>query len=566
MAMILLMAFLDMLGVASILPFMAVLADPNMIQTNTLLNGAFTAGRHIGIHTTEHFLFALGVLVFVLLVTSLSFKAFVTHTQTHFVLMREFSIAKRLMEGYLCQPYTWFLDRHSADLGKNILSEVETVIYNGMLPFVILVAQGTVAVTLLLLLVLIDPLLALSITGVLGSSYACILLFVSSRLKRLGRERIQANQERFTVVNETFGAVKELKVGGFEEVYLGLFSKPAEIFAKSQASTQLISQLPRFLLEAAAFGGLLLVVLYLMAEGESLATTLPVISLYAFAGYRLMPALQQIYGALTQLRFVGTALDALYRDFSDVQKTDFNVKQSTSLTFNKAIQLQQVNYCYPKASNPTLKGIDLNIPIHSTIGFMGSTGSGKTTLVDVILGLLEPQEGCLSVDGQTITAANRRSWQSLIGYVPQHINLVDGSIAANIALGVPAENIDHEAVMKAAKIANLHDFVVRDLSQTYATGVGERGVRLSGGQRQRIGIARALYHKPQVLVLDEATSALDIHTEQVVMEAINHLSHAMTVILIAHRLNTLRQCDQIYLLEGGRVKASGTYQELINSK
>jgi ATP-binding cassette, subfamily B, bacterial PglK len=322
---------------------------------------------------------------------------------------------------------------------------------------------------------------------------------------------------------------------------------------------------PRFALEAIAFGGMLLLILYLMARSGSFAGALPIIALYAFAGYRLMPALQQIYDAFTQLRFAGPALDALHQDLSSLQAADAQHGPLSPLLLTQAIELNQVSYRYPNAPHPALKGIDLTIPAHSTVGFVGATGSGKTTMVDVILGLLEPQEGHLSVDGLPITAAKRRQWQRAIGYVPQHIYLADDSVAANIAFGVNPKDIDPQAVERAAKIANLHEFVVNDLPQSYATTVGERGVRLSGGQRQRIGIARALYHNPQVLILDEATSALDNLTEQAVMEAVNNLGHDITIILIAHRLSTVRQCDQIYLLERGEVKAGGTYEELAAS-
>jgi len=562
MSMILVMAILDMLGVASILPFMAVLTNPELVQTNAMLNTAFTISRHIGILTPEQFLFALGALVFVLLVTSLAFKALTTYAQTRFALMREYSIGKRLVEGYLHQPYSWFLNRHSADLGKIILSEVHTVINNGMAPLMTLMAQSTVALALLILLIIVDPLLALSVGVVLGLAYAGIFAVMSGWLKRLGQARIDANKERFTAVSEAFGAAKEVKVGGLEQAYIQRFAKPAEIYAKGQATAQVISQLPRFALEAIAFGGMLLVMLYLIAKSGSFASALSIIALYAFAGYRLMPALQQIYGAFTQLRFAGPALDALYQDLNSLQAADAQRGPLSPLSLTQAITLNHVSYRYPNVPQPALKGIDLSIPAHSTVGFVGATGSGKTTTVDVILGLLEPQEGHLSVDGQPITAANRRQWQRAIGYVPQHIYLADDSVAANIAFGVPAKDIDQQAVEYAAKIANLHEFVSNDLPQGYATIVGERGVRLSGGQRQRIGIARALYHSPQVLILDEATSALDNLTEQAVMEAVNNLGHDITIVLIAHRLSTLRQCDQIYLLERGEVKASGTYEEL----
>jgi ABC-type multidrug transport system fused ATPase/permease subunit len=563
MGLILVMAFLDMLGVASILPFMAVLANPELVETNAVLNTAFQAASGIlGIHTPEQFLFALGMLVFVLLVTSLAFKALTTYAQTRFALMREYSIGKRLVEGYLHQPYSWFLNRHSADLGKTILSEVGNVIGNGMTPLMTLMAQSTVALALLILLLIVDPLLALSVGVVLGLAYAGIFAVMSGWLKRLGQARIKANQERFTAVSEAFGAAKEVKVGGLEQAYIQRFAAPANSYAQSEASARVVAQVPRYALEAIAFGGMLLVMLYLMAKSGSFAAALPIIALYAFAGYRLMPALQQIYGAFTQLRFAGPALDALHQDLISLQAANAQHGPLSPLPLTQAITLNHVSYRYPNAPHPALKGIDLSIRAHSTVGFVGATGSGKTTTVDVILGLLESQEGHLSVDGQPITAANRRQWQRAIGYVPQHIYLADASVAANIAFGVSPQDIDQHAVERAAKIANLHEFVINDLPEGYATTVGERGVRLSGGQRQRIGIARALYHNPHVLILDEATSALDNLTEQAVMEAVNNLGHDITIILIAHRLSTVHQCDQIYLLERGEVKAQGTFEEL----
>ena len=560
--MILVMAFLDMLGVASILPFMAVLANPDVVQTNALLNTAFTASQNIGIGTAEQFLFALGVLVLVLLIISLTFKALTVYAQTRFALMCEFSIGKRLVEGYLHQSYSWFLNRHSADLGKTILSEVGAVISGGMIPLMTLMAQSTVVLALLILLIIVDPMLALSVGVVLGLAYAGIFAVMNGWLKRLGQARVDANQRRFTAVSEAFNAAKEVKVGGMEQAYIKRFARPAEIFAKARASALVIAQLPRFALEAIAFGGMLLVILYLMAKSGSFASALPIIALYAFAGYRLMPASQQIYQAATQMRFAGPALDALHQDLSNLQAAGPWHGIISPLPLTQAIRLEQVSYRYPNAAGPALRGVDITIPVRSKIGFVGATGSGKTTTVDVILGLLEPQDGSLKIDGQPITASNRRQWQQTIGYVPQHIYLADDSVAANIAFGVNSKDIDQLAVERAAKIANLHEFVASDLPQGYDTAVGERGVRLSGGQRQRIGIARALYHDPQVLILDEATSALDSLTEKAVMEAVDNLGHDITIILIAHRLSTVRQCDQIYLLERGEVKAQGTFKEL----
>ena len=288
-------------------------------------------------------------------------------------------------------------------------------------------------------------------------------------------------------------------------------------------------------------------------------------ALYALVGYRLMPSLQQIYASWATLSYAAPALDALHKDLMSLKTVEPVPKSTAFMPFNQAITLSNIVFTYPKASQPSLKKISLEIRAYSTIGLVGSTGSGKTTTVDLILGLLEPQEGTLELDGQVINSSNRSCWQQSIGYVPQQIYLADDSLAANIAFGVEGNKIDQAAVERSAKIANLHEFVINELPHAYATTVGERGVRLSGGQRQRIGIARALYHNPQVLILDEATSALDNLTEQAVMEAVNNLGHEITIILIAHRLSTVRQCDHIFMLEKGEIKAQGNYEELNTS-
>lgn len=564
--MVLIMAFFDMLGVASILPFIAVLASPDIIETNKSLNSAFTLSNYIGIKTKEQFLFALGLLVFLLLVFSLAFKALTIYAQTRFALMREYSIGKRLMEGYLHQPYSWFLNRNSADLGKNILSEVQTVIANGISPFLTIIAQGAVAIALMFFLFVFNPLLALGAGITLGLAYASVFFFINAWLKRLGQVRVDANQKRYSAVSEAFGAAKEVKLGGLENFYIERFANPAEKYAKGQASAMAIAELPRFALEAIAFGGMLLIILYLMAKSGDFGSILPIITVYAFAGYRLLPALQQIYGAFTQLRFVSPALDALHQELKSLEAAEVQQKDTKLLMpLAQAITLEKVSYRYPNTLRNAVAGIDLTIAAQSTTAFVGTTGSGKTTIVDLILGLLKPQTGKISVDFNSITGSNLYHWQRSIGYVPQHIYLSDDSVAANIAFNSQHEDIDFLAVERAAKIANLHDFVVHELSKGYDTKVGERGVRLSGGQRQRIGIARALYKNPQVLIMDEATSALDNLTEHAVMEAVDNLLGKITIIMIAHRLSTVRNCDQIFLMDQGQLKAKGTFDQLFRS-
>jgi len=559
LSMVLIMALLDVVGVASIMPLMAVLGNPEMIKTNPLLALAY---KELGFTSTQDFMFFLGGAVFILLVFSLAFKAMTTFAQLRFTLMREYSIGCRLIEGYLHQPYTWFLNQHSADLGRTVLSEVGHVINGAMQPMMVILAQGFAGIAIILLLVAVDPELALIVGMVLGVSYLLIFQSIKEFMSRIGSERAKANQARFTVVSEAFGASKEVKVGGLEQTYIQRFSRPAELYARHQSSAQIVAQFPRYALEAIAFGGMILLMLFLMKGRGDFATVLPIIALYAFAGYRLIPALQQIYGSFSQLRFAGPALDALHAELISLAPTHLADAAVPKMKLEHAIQLRNIQFSYPKASQPALKGINLNIPAYSTIGLIGSTGSGKTTMVDLILGLLEPQQGSIFVDDKIIDVSSRRQWQKSIGYVPQQIYLADDSVAANIAFGLESSEIDQSAVEHAAMIANLHDFVVEELPQGYDSIIGERGVRLSGGQRQRIGIARSLYHNPQVLILDEATSALDNLTELAVMEAVNNLSHEITIILIAHRLSTVRQCDQIYLLKAGQIIAKGTYDQL----
>ena len=476
--------------------------------------------------------------------------------------MREYSMGKRLIEQYLHQPYDWFLNRHSADLGKTILSEVDQVISHGLNPLINLIAHFMVAFMLLFLLILVDPKLTIIILLLLGTAYGLIYKFTRNFLIRIGKRRMDTNQDRFTAVTEAFGAIKEIKVGGLEQVYIRRYSGPAKTYGLSQFYQQIVTLLPRFALEAILFGGLLLIILYLMKQAGSFVNAAPVIALYAFAGYRMMPAMQQIYIAFSSLRFVRPSLDFMYSEMKNSSISEPN-NTLAELVFEKSISLNNVSYNYPNASRTALKNVNFKIPSGSTVGIVGVTGCGKTTTVDIILGLLKPQKGTIEVDDQIINKKNKRTWQSLIGYVPQQIYLTDDTIAANIAFGIDPKKIDQKNVENVAKIANLHDFVNKELPLKYQTKVGERGVRLSGGQRQRIGIARALYHKPKLVIFDEATSALDNLTEKNVMDAVHNIDDSMTIILIAHRLSTVKKCDNIYLLQDGELKDNGTYNQLI---
>ena len=562
--MILVMALLDMIGVASIMPFVAVLSNPSFIETNFILNKIFQISGMVGVETNQQFLFALGIFVFLLTITSIAFKAFTEYMQYKFISISEYTLSKRLVEGYLFQPYSWFLNRNSANLGKNVLTEVGTIVGGCMKPMMDVIAKSMVAIALLLLLFITDPKLSLIVFLSLGGAYFLIYKLSKSFLNHIGKTRFRSNQLRFTSLSEAFGAVKEIKVGGLEQTYIKQFSDPAKNFAKAQYSVSVVSQLPRHALEAIAFGGILLLILYLMKQEGTFASALPVISLYAYAGYRLMPALQNIYASSAKLRYISPTLNSLYEDFKIFKSFDTQQDQGV-LTLNKEITLNKIYYQYPNTSRIALNDITLKIPVRKTIGLVGTTGSGKTTTVDIILGLLEVKQGTLEVDGKVINKKNCRAWQKSIGYVPQNIYLTDDTIEANIALGVSSKEINLETIKNVCKIANLHEFITSELPNQYKTIVGERGIRLSGGQKQRIGIARALYHNPQILILDEATSSLDNMTEKLVMEEINNIGKDITIIIIAHRLSTIKNCDIIYLLDKGQLKNKGTFEEIINA-
>lgn len=558
-AWVLIVALMDVIGIASIMPFIGVLSNPELIQTNEYLAKLY---EFSGCQSSHDFLFLLGVIVFFLLLISLSLKAISVYVQTRFTLKIEYSLGRRLLSGYLNQPYEWFLNQNSSELGKSILAEVHSVIVGGFAPMMGVITHGIVAVTILILLLFVDAFLALVVFITLTTSYFLIFKALKKLLKGIGQTRFDSNHQRFSAINEVFGGIKDVKLGGLEDIYLEKFAKPSLAYSKSNAASQVINIMPRFALEAVAFGGLLLMILYMMSMNDNIEAVLPIIALYALAGYRLLPALQQIYEGFSKLKFSTPAVKKLHNDLTKLKKITENSERH-SILFSKSIELKNVIFSYHKSKKPAIDNISLVIPAYKSIGFVGPTGSGKSTIVDIILGLLSPHEGEVRIDSKALDASNCREWQKNIGYVPQHIYLSDDTIEANISFSEHKNHIDKAAVMRAAKIASLHEFISKDLPEGYDTVVGERGVRLSGGQRQRIGIARALYHSPRLLVLDEATSALDNITERAVMDAVANINHEITIIMIAHRLSTVRECDKIFFLEEGKIKLEGTYSDLV---
>ncbi|MEM1163605.1 MAG: ABC transporter ATP-binding protein [Pseudomonadota bacterium] len=548
---------------AAILPFLAIITDPGMIDTQPYLAALRDWMQP---EDTQQFLFQFGIGVFLLIVCGTIFKLFTMYALARFSHMRKYHISQRMLAGYLRQPYAWFLSNHSSNLVKSLVTEVDQMVGAAMVPAMKILSQMVTVVLLLGLLIFVEPVAAIGAIVLLGGSYITIFFVVRRRLKKLGEDRVRANTGRFRIANEALGGIKDVKLLGIEESCKRNFRPYAWLHATTLVRAQVIGELPRYGLEALTFGSMIALVLFLLASADGAMTAvLPVLGLFAMAGLRLLPAIQNIYHSATVLGAAQAVMNLVHDQLMTFEKglADLPPPSTEHLPFKDRIELRNAHFTYSGVSQPVLRGLDLEIPAKSTVGIVGGTGAGKTTAIDVLMGLLILDEGQVCVDGQEITRDRLRAWQNTIGYVPQQIFLSDDTVAANIAFGIPKDKIDMEAVERSARLARLHDFVTEDLEHGYEQEVGERGVRLSGGQRQRIGIARALYHDPEVLVLDEATSALDNITESAIMEAMHTFSRSKTIIMIAHRLSTVEDCDNIFLLERGRCVAQGTYQELL---
>ena len=399
----------------------------------------------------------------------------------------------------------------------------------------------------------------------LGCGYMFVYRLIRARQVRLGAKMIEASLTVGRTTLEGLHGVKELRVLGRESASINEFKNSFALLTETQASNQLASALPRYVIEVFAYAGIVAVTLAFVLKGQGTAA-IPSLALYALAGNRLVPIFQQFFAAAITIKYHTRAVESLEADLTIVRSIARQnlIEHDQPLAFKNEIVLESLTFQYPTANRPALNQVSLVIPQNQSIGLVGRTGSGKTTLADVILGLYPPASGSISVDGVNLVASNERAWRKRVGYVPQNVFLTNASVARNIALGIPEDKVDRAAVIRAAQMAQAEEFISQ-LPDGYNTIVGERGVKLSGGQRQRLGIARALYHNPDVLVFDEATSALDGMTEDAVMQAVQSLSAERTMILIAHRLRTVQACNRIVMLEAGRVVADGTYDELMQS-
>ena len=557
------MTIVEILGVASIIPFMALVGDMTQLQQDTFIAKFYQMS---GINSESQFVFVLGICVLIMLFISMIISVFTVWGLSMFANKIGTEIADRLYAHYLNQDWLFHASGSSAQLTKKIATETMRVTGAVLVPLMQLNSKVILSLLMSISIFVYDPKVAAIGLSIFAISYFFLFKGVRNRLNKNGIAISEVNEERFRLMNEGFGGIKDVLLMGRDNDFIDRFNKTGKTLAYSQGINAALAQAPRYFVELLAFGSMISLILYLIASHNgNLGMILPIISVYAIGTIKLLPAFQQIYSSIAIIRANIPAFESIQQDLYDSLirgETSKKVEQSY-LYPKKEISLEKVIFTYPNKKEPALDGLSISIPTNSVIGIVGPSGSGKSTLIDILLGLIEPDQGKLKIDDKIIDDKNCRSWQNTIGFVAQSIFLSEGSIAENVAFGIPNNEIDFKQVEYALKLAHLTE-LTKSLKEGIHTKVGERGIQLSGGQRQRIGIARALYHKAEVLMFDEATSSLDGITEKMIMEAIHNFSGQKTIILIAHRLKTVQKCHKIFFVDNGKVADQGTYEELIN--
>ncbi|MDE4455128.1 ABC transporter ATP-binding protein [Psychrobacter sp. DAB_AL62B] len=560
---VVIMAFTELLGIASIAPFMALVGDISILETNGVFAQLYQLS---GLNNPMDFLFYTGVIVLVMLTFSTVISMFTIWRLSIFGARIGTEIADRLYTYYMQQSWQFHASGSSAQLTKQVSTEAARISNDIIQPLMQMNSKLVLALFISISIVIYDPVIAILGLFIFSLAYFVLYRLVRQKLESNGQQLSEVSTQRFRLMNEGFGGIKDVLLLNRSHDFITRFHDSGKVFARAQGTNIAISQVPRYFIELIAFGAMISLVLVLIkVHSGNLGEVLPILAVYALAAFKLLPALQQIYSSLSVIKGNVAAFEAVKDDLQRSLENQKIVSEASivpSINLYQNIALNDIAFSYPGKDRAAVDGVNMSIPVNSVIGLVGSSGSGKSTLIDLLLGLLTPQQGGIYVDNIRITADNKRAWQDLLGFVPQSIFLSEGSIAENIAFGIPAKDISLKQVNKALNLASLTE-LVEQLPEGINTKVGERGVQLSGGQRQRIGIARALYHEAEVLVFDEATSALDGITEKIVMDAIHEFSGQKTIIMIAHRLKTVEKCDLIYFMEYGKIIDYGTYQELV---
>lgn len=556
-------SLLEVLGIGIIPIFVVAVADPDKILGFPVV-GSWLSAR--GIITAESLVVYGAILLILVYIVKNGYIAFFYYLKKKFIANRGVQLQERIFKAYMTAPYTFYVARNSAELLRNVTGEVKRIVDNTMLPFMELALNVVMFVFILITLVALEPLITAVNILLLGGGGYLFLRVTQRKTRELGKEDRRHRKLKNKVVLQGLGGFKEARVLGREKMFLDAYRTSAIRSKVANVYLYVVKKLPKPIIETLAVITILLITLIMVLEGRTISSIIPVLALFSAAAVRLMPIFTTAITQVSDIRFNAYSVYAIYNDLQILERGKKEEIQDelkrSKVSLKEEITLKGVTYRYPDTASNAVDDVTLTIRKGEVVAFVGASGAGKTTLVDVILGLLEPQNGSVLVDGLDIRE-NLGGWQENIGYIPQHIYLLDDSIRNNIAFGIPEKSIDEEKLMTAIRAAQLEEFV-NSLPDGIETTVGERGTRLSGGQRQRIGIARALYHDPQVLIMDEATSALDNRTEKYVIDAIEELRGDRTIIMIAHRLTTVENCDVIYMMKNGRVIQQGSYSELLD--
>ena len=549
---------LETLGIGLIIPAITLMMQGDLVRNHpTIASFLQLLGNP---SQSVLIIFSMVGLVSIYLVKNL-FLGFLIWKQANFIFKVQTKLSHRLFSIYLRQPYTFHLQRNSAELVRNVGGEATA--FSGVISSAqMLISELMVLTGITVLLLFVEPIGALIVAVVLGGAAWSFHRITRDRISRWGVERQIHDGLRIQHLQQGLGGAKDVKLLGRESDFLDQYYLHNIKSARVSKFQSILQSYPRLMFELLAVTGLAILVISMLSQGRNMGSIIPTLGLFAAAAFRLMPSVNRILNSVQSLRYSLPVVNLLYEEINLASAPV--VDQTNSLTiFTNRLSLNNIKFQYSGAASFALDGISINIKKGETVGFIGESGSGKSTLIDVILGLLTPSDGHIEVDSQDIQQ-NLRAWQDQIGYVPQSIYLTDDTFRRNIAFGLPNDQSDDAAVKHAIDAAQL-EYFVSSLPDGIETIVGERGVRLSGGQRQRIGIARALYHNPDVLVLDEATSALDKDTEDNVMDAIGRLQ-SKTIIIIAHRLSTLNICNKIYKLNKGKIVDEGLPSKFLKSE
>ncbi len=556
-------SLLEVAGLGFIFLYVKLILDPAQLQTIPPLLWLYDV---TGLKTMYFMVFLGGALMLLLAIKTLM-ALLCAWASFRYSLARMAGFSADLFRIYLAKDYRYFLNQNSSALKQNLLDEVQNTTFNVFIPVLHILSEVLALSAIVLLLVLLHPIetgIMFAFTGVFFGAY---LLLVKKRLDRLGKQRNIANQERFRLVNDAFSSIKETIIWDAKWSFLSQFRVSLQRYGYAIAWNHILLQVPRYLVEALGFCLIIGLMMYHLLYTNNPAEMISLIALYGAAGMRMMPSFNRIAVNAAQIRFHKHSLDAFYDDLKMRRIIPYNPDEKraveTPLHFEKAITYDNVSFAFSEGDDSVIDTLSLTIHKRGSIALVGASGAGKSTMVDLLLGLIYPTSGEIRIDDATLSPMNIGAWRQQIGYIPQRIVLLDDSVIANVAFGVAPEEIDIAQVKWACNVARIDTFIETELPQQYETRLGENGTRLSGGQAQRIAIARALYRKPQVLIMDEATAALDGITEREITETLEELAGKMTLIIIAHRLNTVKHCDMIYLLHKGKISDWGTYHALL---